>query len=76
MERPVDAVTSAVLRVQMAQRAVNGTVHEIIERVSADPLGSTSLPDVRERLSTRRVEVDRAVDDLLAAVARLDEPTD
>lgn len=76
MERPVDAVTSAVLRVQMAQRAVNDTVHEIIERVSADPLRSTSLPDVRERLSARRAEVDRAVDELVAAIARLGEPTD
>lgn len=76
MERPVDAVTAAVLRLQMAQRAVNDTVHELIERVSADPLRSTSLPDLRERLSARRGEVDRAVDDLDAAIARLGEPAD
>jgi hypothetical protein len=76
MERPVDAVTAAVLRLQMAQRAVNDTVHELIERVSADPLRSTSLPDLRERLTARRIDVDAAVDDLVAAISRLGEPAD
>ena len=76
MERPVDAVTAAVLRLQMAQRAVNDAVHEVIERVSADPLRSTNLPDLQTQLSALRADVDSAVDDLLAAMARMGEPTD
>jgi hypothetical protein len=73
VERPVDAVTAAVLRLQIAQRAVNALIQEIIERVSPDPFSQTSLPDVRVRLSELRSGVDRAVDELIDALARLGE---
>jgi hypothetical protein len=71
MERPIDAVTSSVLRLQVAQRAVNTLVQEVIERVSAEPDGASSLPHARIRLSELRSEVDEAVDALIDALARL-----
>ena len=73
MERPIDAVTSSVLKLQMAQRAVNTLIDELIERVSADPFGESSLPDVRVRLSELRRAVDQAADDLSDALARMGE---
>lgn len=42
MERPVDAVTAAVLKLQSAQRAVNALIQELIARVSADPLAQSA----------------------------------
>lgn len=73
MERPVDAVTSAVLRLQIAQRAVTTMIEEVINRVSADPSAATSLPDVRVRLSELRADVDDAIVDLIDALARMGE---
>lgn len=73
MERPIDAVTSSVLRLQMAQRAVNGLVQEVIDRVSADPSAASGLPDLRLRLSELRLAVDEAADELIGALARLDD---
>ena len=73
MERPIDAVTSSVLRLQMAQRAVNGLVQEVIDRVSADPSDASGLPDLRLRLSELRLAVDEAADELIGALARLDD---
>jgi len=68
---PVDAVTASVLRLQRAQRAVNALIQEVIERVSADTPGASSLPNVRVRLSELRSEVDDAVDELIDALGRL-----
>ena len=73
MERPIDAVTSSVLRLQMAQRAVNGLVQQVIDRVSADPSAASGLPDLRLRLSELRLAVDEAADELIGALARLDD---
>lgn len=73
MERPIDAVTSSVLRLQMAQRAVNGLVQEVIDRVSADPSAASGLPDLRLRLSELLLAVDEAADELIGALARLDD---
>lgn len=73
MERPIDAVTSSVLRLQLAQRAVNGLVQEVIDRVSADPSAASGLPDLRLRLSELRLAVDEAADELIGALARLDD---
>lgn len=73
MQRPVDAVTSAVLKLQMAQRAVNTLIQELTERVSADPFGDSSHPDFRLRLSELRSRVDRASDELGEALARMGE---
>ena len=64
MECPFDAVTSSVLKLQIAQRAVNSLVQELIERASSDPFNASSQPDVRLRLSERRTEVDDAMDEL------------
>lgn len=72
MERPVDAVTSSVLRLQIAQRAVNALVQELIDRVSADPSAASGLPELRRRLSELRSSVDEAVDALIGALARMD----
>jgi hypothetical protein len=73
MERPIDAVTSSILRLQIAQRAVNSLVQEVIDRVSADPSAASSLPDLRLRLSELRLAVDDAADELIGALARLGE---
>jgi hypothetical protein len=73
MERPIDAVTSSVLRLQMAQRAVNALIQEVIDRVSADPSAASSLPDLRLRLAELRLAVDEAADELIGALARLSE---
>ena len=45
MQRPVDAVSAAVLKLQFAQRAVDTLIDELIERVSVDPFGESSYPD-------------------------------
>lgn len=71
MERPIDSVTSSVLKLQIAQRAVNALVQELIDRVSADPFKESSQPDVRLRLSELRAEVDGAIDELIDALARM-----
>lgn len=73
MERPIDAVTSSILRLQIAQRAVNALVQEVIDRVSADPSAAANLPDLRLRLSELRLAVDEAADELIGALARLDD---
>ena len=73
MERPVDAVTAAVLNLQMAQRAVDDLIHELVERVSADPFAVSSYPDARFRLSELRSGVDQAADELIDAWARMAE---
>ena len=70
---PVDAVSAAVLKLQFAQRAVDKLIGELTERVSADPFGESSLPDLRIRLSELRGEVDREVDELIDALARMGE---
>ena len=75
VQRPVDAVTAAVLRLQVAQRAVDTLIEELIERVSADPFGESSHPDVRIRLSELRSVVDLEVDNLIDALARMGEAT-
>ena len=54
MGRPVDAVTAAVLKLQLAQRAVNDLIHELTGRVSADPFAESSFPDFRIGLSELR----------------------
>lgn len=69
----MDAVTAALLKLQMAQRAVNSLIQEVIERVSPDPFSDTSLPDVRVRLSELRSAVDEAVDELIDALVRMGE---
>lgn len=71
MERPVDAVTSSILRLQIAQRAVNTYVEELIQRVAADPDHNTSLPGMRVRLSELRSDVDDAAANLIDAIARM-----
>ena len=71
--RPVDSVTAAVLRLQMAQRAVNAVIEELTESVSADPFGESSQPDFRLQLVELRASVDLAVDELIGALARLRE---
>jgi hypothetical protein len=71
VERPADAVTAAVLALQMAQRDVELLIREVIERVSADPFAEASHPDFRVRLSKLREEVDRAADELIDALARV-----
>jgi hypothetical protein len=73
MDRAVDAVTASVLRLQIAQRAVNTLIQEVIERVAADPIGASGLQDVRLRLSELRLDVDEGVDALIDALARLGE---
>ena len=73
MGRPVDAVTAAVLKLQLDQRAVDTLIREVTERVSADPFGQSSLPDIRVRLSELRSEVDQAVDELIYALGRMGE---
>jgi hypothetical protein len=71
VERPVDAVTAAVLALQMAQRDVNLLIREVIERVSADPFAESSHPDFRIRLSELRADVDREADKLIDALGRM-----
>jgi hypothetical protein len=71
VERPVDAVTAAVLALQMAQRDVNLLIREVIERVSADPFAESSHPDFRVRLSELREDVDHAADKLIDALERM-----
>jgi hypothetical protein len=71
MERPVDAVTVAVINLQRAQRAVDVLIQEVIERVSADPMGESSLPDLRVRLAELRSNVDVAADELFDALSRM-----
>ena len=71
MERPVDAVMAAVLKLQLDQRAVNTLIREVTERVSAEPFGQSSLPDIRVRLSELRSEVDQAVDELMDGLGRM-----
>ena len=56
---------AAVLKLQLDQRAVTTLIREVTERVSADPFGQSSLPDIRVRLSELRSEVDQAVDELM-----------
>ncbi|HKO33773.1 MAG TPA: hypothetical protein VJY85_08520 [Candidatus Limnocylindria bacterium] len=73
MRRPIDGVTGAVLELQIAQREVTDYVAEVIERVSADPFGASSHPDLRLRLSVLRVQVDKAAAELIDALARLGE---
>lgn len=73
MERPVDAVTAAVLKLQIAQRAVDTLIQELTGRVSADPFGESSHPDFRIRLSELRSRVDQAADELIDALARMGE---
>ena len=67
----MDAVTAAVLELQMSQREVDLLIREVIERVSADPFAESSYPDFRLRLSELREEVDRAADKLIDALARM-----
>ena len=67
----MDAVTAAVLALQMAQRDVNLLIREVMERVSADPFAGSSYPDFRVRLSELREEVDHAADKLIDALARM-----
>jgi len=74
MGRPVDAVTSSVLKLQMAQRAVDTLIQELIDRVSVDPFGESSHPDFRLRLSELRSDVDQAADELDDALARMGRP--
>ena len=74
MARPVDAVTTAVLRLQIAQREVDNLIHELTVRVSADPFGESSFPGFRIRLSELRGAVDQAADELIDALARMGEP--
>ncbi|HET9417052.1 MAG TPA: hypothetical protein VFP30_05855 [Candidatus Limnocylindria bacterium] len=73
MERPVDAVTSAVINLQVAQRSVNACIREIIDRVSADPFGSSNLPELRMKLQECRRAVDEAVDELAGSMERMSE---
>ena len=67
----MDAVTAAVLALQMAQRDVNLLIREVMERVSADPFAESSYPDFRVTLSELREEVDQAADKLIDALARM-----
>jgi len=67
--RPVDSVTASVLRLQMAQRAVNAVVEELTQSVSADPIGESSQPDFRLQLVELRASVDVAVGELVGALA-------
>ena len=77
MERPIDAVTSSVLRLQIAQRAVNSLIQEVIDRVSIDPLSAPVPPDLGTRLSELRIEVDTAAGALMDALGRpADEVTE
>ena len=73
MRRPIDAVTGAVLNLQIAQRDVNEYLAEVIERVSADPFAASGYPDLRIRLAVLRVQVDAAAEELIDALAQLSE---
>jgi hypothetical protein len=73
MERPVDAVTSAVISLQVAQRSVNACIQEIIDGVSADPFGNSNLPELRMKLQECRRAVDEAVDALTGSMERMSE---
>jgi hypothetical protein len=71
MARPVDAVTAAVLKLEMAQREVNALIQEVTARVSADPFAESSHPDFRLNLSELRSRVDQAADELDRALERM-----
>jgi hypothetical protein len=73
MQRPIDAVTTALVKVQRAQQATSALIEDVIGRVSADPTGESSLPHARVRLSELRSDVDQAVDELIDALARIGE---
>ena len=55
----------------MAQRRVNTFVQDVCERVSADPFGDSTLPDLRLRLTELRGEVDAAAEALTEALVRM-----
>jgi hypothetical protein len=71
--RPVDLVTSSLVKLQRAQRRVDVFVAEVIQRVSADPTGSSSHPEIRVGLSELRADVDEAIDELIAGLERMSE---
>ena len=73
MRRPIDAVTGAVLNLQIAQREVNEYLAEVIERVGADPFAASNYPDLRIRLAVLRLQVDEAAQALIDALSRLSE---
>jgi len=73
MARPVDAVTAAVLKLEMAQREVDALIREVTARLSADPFAESSHPDFRLNLSELRSGVDDAVDELDRALERMGE---
>ena len=72
MARPVDAVTAAVLKLQLAQYMVNAFIEEATVRVSADPF-AVQPSDLRMRLSELRTQVDSALDELVHALARMEQ---
>ena len=73
MGHPIDAVSAAVLKVQVAQRAVETVIQELVDRVSVDPFGDSSLPVLRLRLSKLRGRVDQELDALIDALDRMGE---
>ena len=55
---------------------MNDCVQEIVDQVSSDPFGASSLPDLRLKLSECRAEVDEAVNELMVAMERMAENPD
>jgi hypothetical protein len=76
VERPVDAVTVAILNLQRAQRAVDALIDDVIAHVSANPARESNLADLRLRLSELRSKVDDAADELFDALTRMGYPSE
>ena len=66
-------LSSIDLAIRGRPTARRALIHELTERVSADPFGESSHPDFRIRLSELRTRVDQAADELIDALARMGE---
>ena len=74
MQRRIDALTDAILKVQVAQREVDILIFDLVVGISADPLGESSLLDFSVSLWELRSAVDQRLDELNDALGRMGEP--
>ena len=74
MQRRIDALTDALLTVQIAQREVDVLIFDLVVGIAADPFRESSLLDFSVSLSGLRSAVDQRLDDLMGAVDRMGEP--